>query len=187
MKYDLIVVGGGPAGLMAAKTAAFDGLKVLLIERKKNITESNRLCGQFTNISLINVGGKLKYGYTEPLNFELGTDKTRIYFPRLGFLIDYEVPLRPYLNYVYFSPSGYHVYRERDRLFDFFCQKESLLDGLLSSATKAGADVMTGTVALGAENTSEGVRFLVRGKSGEKALEARRVSGGQNNNCRHTG
>jgi len=35
MKYDLIVVGGGLGGLMAAKTAAEDGLKVLLIEREK--------------------------------------------------------------------------------------------------------------------------------------------------------
>jgi len=43
-KYDLIVVGGGPAGLMAAKTAAEDGLKVVLIERKGNITETNRAC-----------------------------------------------------------------------------------------------------------------------------------------------
>jgi len=39
MKYDVIVVGGGPGGLMAAKTAAQDGLKVLLIERKKVITQ----------------------------------------------------------------------------------------------------------------------------------------------------
>ena len=43
MKCDLIVVGGGPGGLMAAKTAAEDGLKVLLIERERNITEINRL------------------------------------------------------------------------------------------------------------------------------------------------
>ncbi len=39
MKYDLIVVGGGPGGLVAAKTAAEDGLKVVLIERKKDIAE----------------------------------------------------------------------------------------------------------------------------------------------------
>ena len=35
MKYDIIVVGGGPGGLMSAKTAAEDGLKTLLIERAK--------------------------------------------------------------------------------------------------------------------------------------------------------
>jgi len=34
VKYGLIVVGGGPRGLMAARTAAEDGLKVVLIERK---------------------------------------------------------------------------------------------------------------------------------------------------------
>ena len=45
-RYDVIVVGGGPAGLMAAKTAAEDGLKVVLIERKKNITDINRACLQ---------------------------------------------------------------------------------------------------------------------------------------------
>ena len=45
MKYGLIV-GGGPGGLMAAKTAAEDGLKVVLIERKGDITEINRACTQ---------------------------------------------------------------------------------------------------------------------------------------------
>ena len=35
-KYDLIVVGGGTSGLEASKTAAQNGLKVALIERKTN-------------------------------------------------------------------------------------------------------------------------------------------------------
>ena len=175
MKYDLIVVGGGPAGLMAAKTAAEDGLKVLLIERKKEVTEVKRLCGRLTNISLINVSGRLKYGYTEPLNFEIGTDKTKVHFPRLGFSIDYNGPLRPYLNYMYFSPSGYHVYREKNRLFGFFWEKESLLAGLLSSAVKVGVEVITETIAMGAENTPDGVKVSVRGKSGEQTLEAKKA------------
>ena len=40
MKHDLLVIGGGPEGLMAAVTAANDGLKVML-ERKRNVTEIN--------------------------------------------------------------------------------------------------------------------------------------------------
>ena len=174
-RYDVIVAGAGPAGLMAAKTAAEDGLKVLIIERKKDITEVKRLCGQLTNTSLINMSGKLKYGYTEPLHLEIGTDKNRVHFPQLGFSIDYDGPLRPYLNYLYFSSSGYHVYREKNRLFGFFWEKESLLAGLLSSAVKAGVEVMTETIAMGAENTSDGVKVFVRGRSGEQTLEAKKA------------
>ena len=37
--YDLIVVGAGPAGLMASKVAAEGGLSVLLVERKKDISK----------------------------------------------------------------------------------------------------------------------------------------------------
>ncbi|GAI99384.1 unnamed protein product, partial [marine sediment metagenome] len=60
MKYDLIVVGGGPGGLMAAKTAAEDGLKVVLIERKRNITEINRACSQifYTHKLTVMAGGE---------------------------------------------------------------------------------------------------------------------------------
>jgi len=175
VKYDLIVIGGGPAGLSAAKTASEDGLKVLLIERKKNITEINRPCGQFTNISMINVGGKVKYGYTEPLHLEIGTDKTMVHFPGPGFSIDYNGPVRPYYNYIYFSPSGNKVYREKDRFFAFYWEKESLLAGLLASCQKAGAEILNGTIATGVENTPNGVRVFVRGKPGEKSFKANKL------------
>ena len=53
MKYDLIVVGGGPGGLMAAKTAAEDGLKVLLIERRKKFADFRRSCLQLAYLKWI--------------------------------------------------------------------------------------------------------------------------------------
>ena len=174
MKYDVIVVGAGPAGLMAAKTAAEDGLKVLLIERKKVITHIERWCGQFASISFSALGEPIKkYGYLEPISLEVSTDKTRVHFPGPGFSIDYNGPLRPYLRWICFSPSGYQIYREKDRFFGFFWSKEALLAGILSSAEKAGVEVLTETLALGAENTPDGVEVQVRTKSGEQALEAR--------------
>jgi flavin-dependent dehydrogenase len=175
MKYDVIVVGGGPAGLTAAKTAAENGLKVLLLERKKEITKINRVCGQFANISLRNVGGVQKYGYTGPLNLEVGTGKTRINFSDIGLTLDYTGPIRPYLNYIFFSPSGHKVYREKDRFFGFYWEKEALLSGLLSAAEAAETKIISGTIVLGAENTPDGIRVYVRNDSIKTSFEAKRV------------
>jgi len=179
MRYDLIVVGAGPAGLMAAKTAAEDGLKVLLVERKRDITEINRLCAQFAsiNFSVSGTYGQVdKYGYLEPISLEVGTDKNKVHFLGPGFSIDYNGPLRPYFNMICFSQSGYRVYRERaGTFFGFFWEKESLLVGLLAEAEGAGAEVLIETMCLGAENTSDGVKVFVRGKSGEQTLEAKKA------------
>jgi len=45
-RYDLIVVGGGTSGLEAAKTAAENGLKVALLERKTHPAKIYRSCAQ---------------------------------------------------------------------------------------------------------------------------------------------
>jgi len=42
-KYDCVVVGAGPAGLMAAKTLGESGQDVLLVDIKKDIPEVNPL------------------------------------------------------------------------------------------------------------------------------------------------
>ena len=45
--YDLIVVGGGPAGSAAAITAARNGARVLLLEKKR--FPRNKVCGEFVS------------------------------------------------------------------------------------------------------------------------------------------
>jgi flavin-dependent dehydrogenase len=175
VKYDLIVVGGGPGGLMAAKTAAEDGLRVVLIERKRNITEINRHCGQSFYIRKMSSSkaGLHGDGYIDPVSVELGSDKTTFHFPVPGFSLDYTGPLKPYYNRVDCSPSKYMFYRSKNTIWAFFYQKEAFLAGLLASAQKAGAEIMPETIGMGAENTPDGVRVQVRGKSGEQTLEAR--------------
>jgi flavin-dependent dehydrogenase len=182
--YDLIVIGGGPGGLTAAKVAAQSGLKVLLIERKKNLAVVNRLCGQFTNIKMTSITGKYKYGYSEPLNLEIGTRETIVHFPAIGYSIEYKGPLKSYNNYVYFSPSGHKVFREKDHVFAFFWEKESLLAGLRSDAENCGVQIMEGTVALGAVNTKEGVEIRVDDGNEQVSYTARKAIAADGHNSR---
>ena len=44
-EFDLVIIGAGPAGLTAAKTAAENGLSVALLERKEKVHDILRLCG----------------------------------------------------------------------------------------------------------------------------------------------
>ena len=172
MKYDLIVVGGGPGGLMAAKTAAEDGLQVLLIEQKKDITEG-KLWGEMWYIRKISAlaGGKT---YMEPTAIEIGSETNRLIWPTLGFSFDYDGPLRPFQNWTHVSPAGYqiHKYKPNSEIWTFSIPNSELLRVLLSLVEKAGAEVWTETIGLGAENTSGGVKVRVKTKSGEQTLEA---------------
>jgi flavin-dependent dehydrogenase len=176
MKYDLIVIGGGPAGLMAAKTAAEDGLRVILIERKRNITEINRACVQiFYLLKKHPVSGQTRSdGYIDPVSVECEANKTRFHFPVPGFSIDYHGCLRPYLNWLHLSPSGNIVYRYEmnERPWGFYVHKEAFVAELLDSAEKAGAEVRAETLGLGAKNTRDGVSVRIKTKSGEETLEA---------------
>jgi len=174
-KYDLIVVGAGPGGLMAAKIAAEDGLKVIVIERKRNITEINRTCAQIFYLRKLSPSkaGLHGDGYIEPVSVEINDNAYRFHFPGPGFSLDYNGPLKPYFNWVEISPSKYLIYKRKDTLWGFFYQKEVFLAELLASAQKAGAEVLPETIGMGAENTPDGVKVLVRGKQGEQTLEAR--------------
>jgi len=44
-KYDLLVIGGGPSGMMAAGVAAEDGKKVLLIEKNAELGKKLKITG----------------------------------------------------------------------------------------------------------------------------------------------
>jgi flavin-dependent dehydrogenase len=169
MKYDLIVIGGGPGGLMAARTAAEDSLKVVLIERKRDVAKVDRACLQIFYLRWV-----CPDEYLEPVTVESTPDGIhKLHFLGPGFTVDFKGSFKPYLNAIWVSPSGHKVYPFKNELFGYFYDKESLLAGLLASAEKAGAEIITGTLALGAENTPDGVNVFIRGKNGTQILKAK--------------
>jgi len=181
MKYDLIVIGAGPGGLVAAKTAAEDGLKVLLLERRRNITQLDRACSEA--VSMQRTGfrtAKIPPGIgIEPITIsaEFSGEKKWFHFPKLGFSLEYKGALRIYHNRIYQSPSGYQIResKDKDHIWGVGIDKEALVSGLLSSAEKAGVEVRAEVIGLAAENTADGVKVRVQTKSGEETLGAKRV------------
>ena len=74
--FDVVIVGGGPAGLMAAKVAGQNGLDVALIERKKNVTAIQRSCQTMVAI-------EDEYYFGERMYFD--EKQRRIVFPGNNF------------------------------------------------------------------------------------------------------
>ena len=52
-KYDLVIVGAGPGGAMAAKTAGENGLKTALLERKTNPAKITRGCAMMFELRAV--------------------------------------------------------------------------------------------------------------------------------------
>jgi digeranylgeranylglycerophospholipid reductase len=140
-EYDLIVVGAGPAGLMAAKTAGENGLNVALIERKERITDINRAC----SMMLVSLAGK----YLEE-RVILNVREKRLCFPWYGFSIPYEGPHQDFYTWVIYAHNGHKIqlgdYQtnvkkgEAGRATTVY-NKEVLLKGLLKEINALKVDV----------------------------------------------
>ena len=156
--YDLIVVGAGPAGLMAAITAARENLKVALIERKSAVSSIKRSCCT----ALINEPGT----HGEFVTLE----NNKIVFHRSDFSVPYHGPSIPLKQLIKFSPKGYKFVVERSEdPVAVALNKECLLEGLLEQAKQLGVKILNGTQALKAENADNNVIVTVKqnGKTSE--------------------
>ena len=51
--YDLLVIGGGPGGAIAAKTASENGLKTCLVEKRSAIGTTGKMCRRYRQGSII--------------------------------------------------------------------------------------------------------------------------------------
>lgn len=166
-KYDLIIVGAGPAGLMAARVAGENGLKTALLERKTDITKIRRTDGG--NLSPVN---EYLFGQITTFNPE----SKRIGFPVSGFSIPYDGPYRDVYGFDLFSPGGKRIMfgdREKQKKdpdknrVGLSLDKRVLLQGLLEDVEANGVDIFPGTNVTGIEKKESSVAVTGNGESFE--------------------
>jgi len=164
--FDLIVVGAGPTGLMAAKVAGENGLKVALIDKKSDIPKIRRACGEVININ--------EYSWGDFINFN--AKKELLNFPVNGFNVKYDGPYKNIYGMYTYSPSGQCIMMgdcaEARKIGDparrgIAIDKEVLQRGLLEEAKKNDVEVIPGTFIH--EIEKKGETIIV--KSSEKEFE----------------
>ena len=164
MLYDVVVIGAGPAGLMAAKRGAEKGLKVVVIERKRDISKIRRACcSHFV----------MDDGYAgEALQVTDG----KIVFPRNGFEVRYEGPTLNLTDKYFNSPKDHtiHFSHQNGQPIGIKFDKGKLLQGLMEECEQLGVECMMGTVAYKAQDTNDGVKVHAVSGGTKSTINARK-------------
>ena len=173
--YDVIIVGAGPAGLMAAKTAAELNLKVALIERRIDITK-------WTRADCMMLYGLEGNFLGEDIKVEVG----KITFPKNKFEVNYSGALYPLYHWRVMSSGGHRIDFSSKQPIATVFDKGILLRDLLGEVAQLRVSIFSGTLGMKAENTETGARVLIKSKSTEHWLEAKKVIAADGVNSRIT-
>ena len=132
MNYDVIVIGGGPAGMFAAITAAHRGKKALLLERNDRLGKK------------LLITGKGRCNVTN----DCSEQEILQNIPRNGrFLYSAMTAFPPKRIMEFFEASSCPLKTERgNRVFPVSDKSQSVLDALKNEMRRAGVVVRTGRV-----------------------------------------
>ena len=166
-KYDVIVVGAGPAGFLAARAAGENGFEVALLERKTDLAVMDRACYQ-------SLDSPLEYLHIDL--YRLNVRDKRLCFPAHGFSVKYDGLYRKAYSSQSYSPGGNKIQsgvtEEQKKKGDYgmtiaFCDKEILLRCLLEEAKAYSVEVFPGINVQKVTSTADGVTVEGSGQSFE--------------------
>ena len=141
MKYDVVIVGAGPGGSIAAKTATERGLDVLLVEKRQEIGVPVRCAEGISK---------------DALERFVKVDKKFIAAEVIGAKI--------------YAPDGTEITlteKLAGNEVGYILERKIFDRHLVELAVKAGADVMVKTTAIGVERVGDRVKVKLR-RMGEK-------------------
>lgn len=161
MDAGCIIIGAGPAGLMAALKLAEFGIQTTVIEQKINMDRLNRACSmQFI----------IDDDYeADVLKIEDG----KLIFTKCGLEVPYDGKLVPVLNKYYHSPKD-HVIRfarkDGKEPFSYKFDKQHFLKSLFDMCIEKGVSFMMGTVVTGGQDLGNEVRVRMVKDGKEQTL-----------------
>jgi flavin-dependent dehydrogenase len=161
-QYDIVVVGGGPAGLMTAKTAAKNGLTVLLVDQKRNIAKIGRAC---CSMFILDPGFHGEF---------VSINGNQIHFPRNDCSVNYSGEWVDLSRSIRMAPSGStFTLGDGKKPFVKVIEKEVLVEGLLDEAVKTGVEIQNQTIGVEAENLEDGTKVLLKTAEGTREVRGK--------------
>jgi len=165
MHYDVAVAGAGPAGLMAARSAAGFGLKTLLVEKRVDVGRLRRACCEQLIMDRDFQG--------DTVRLENGFVVSR----SNGFRLPYAGPALDVVHKQFVSPAGRRVrfaYADGSPIV-VKIDKGLLLKGLWEDCARSGVELMAGAHASAARDTGGRVELSVTRRGRSERLTASRL------------